>query len=141
MIVALLNQKGRVGKAKLALRCTGEWARKGKRVVRVDADPPSIGSNTLASYADVAQSGRLAELDAAGPAACEIRALACEVAGVDPMTDRSPMRGFADRPSESESWVRAPEPSINRAPNAMFTVQLTIDVTPALSGWVKIAVF
>ena len=51
------------------------------------------------------------------------------------------MRGFAARPGDPESWVRALEPSINRTPNAEFTARLTIDVTPALSGRVKIAVF
>ena len=39
MIVALLAQKGGVGKSTLALHLAGQWAREGKRVVLVDSDP------------------------------------------------------------------------------------------------------
>jgi chromosome partitioning protein len=39
MIVALLNQKGGVGKTTLALHLAGAWAGMGKRVLVVDADP------------------------------------------------------------------------------------------------------
>src|SRR3546814_5659545 len=38
MIVALLNQKGGVGKTTLALHIAGQWASEGKRVLLIDAD-------------------------------------------------------------------------------------------------------
>ncbi|WP_297511033.1 ParA family partition ATPase [uncultured Caulobacter sp.] len=39
MIVALLNQKGGVGKSTLALNLAGHWAAQGRRVTVIDADP------------------------------------------------------------------------------------------------------
>jgi len=39
VIVALLNQKGGVGKTTLALHLAGAWARQGRRVTVIDADP------------------------------------------------------------------------------------------------------
>jgi hypothetical protein len=57
------------------------------------------------------------------------------------MTERSARRSFASRPGDPESWVRAPEPPMGRATSADFTARLTIDVTPALRGRIKIAAF
>ncbi|RWC38222.1 MAG: cobyrinic acid a,c-diamide synthase [Mesorhizobium sp.] len=39
MIVALLNQKGGVGKTTIALHLAGEWVKRGQRVTLIDADP------------------------------------------------------------------------------------------------------
>ena len=57
------------------------------------------------------------------------------------MTARSSKHGFAARPGDAESWIRRPEPSASRAPGAEFTARLTVDVTPALRGRIKIAAF
>jgi chromosome partitioning protein len=39
MIVALVNQKGGVGKTTLALHLAGQWARQGRKVIVLDGDP------------------------------------------------------------------------------------------------------
>jgi chromosome partitioning protein len=39
MIIALLNQKGCVGKTTLALHLAGQWAKQSKRIILIDADP------------------------------------------------------------------------------------------------------
>jgi len=48
-------------------------------------------------------------------------------------------RAFAARPGDAESWVKAPD-SPTRSANG-FTARLTIDVTPALRGRIKVAAF
>ncbi|AWO87154.1 MULTISPECIES: hypothetical protein [Bradyrhizobium] len=58
------------------------------------------------------------------------------------MSDRSIKRGFASRPGDAESWIKAsdtPPRSVNDA--AAFTARLTIDVTPTLRGRIKVAAF
>ena len=58
------------------------------------------------------------------------------------MTGRSTKPGFAARPGDPDAWVRAPEPS--SAPQGagdINTARLTIDVTPALRGRIKITAF
>lgn len=48
--------------------------------------------------------------------------------------------GFARRPGDPEAWVRAAE---KPAPDAVaaFTARLTIDVTPAMRGRLKVTAF
>ena len=58
------------------------------------------------------------------------------------MTRRDPKRGFASRPGDAESWVKAPERSAPGPSSAdSFTARLTIDVTPRLRGRIKVAAF
>lgn len=58
------------------------------------------------------------------------------------MSERSPKRGFASRPADPESWIRASEPPSARTSDAAaFTARLTIDITPALRGRIKIVAF
>jgi hypothetical protein len=49
-------------------------------------------------------------------------------------------RGFAARPVDPDVWVRAPSNATERAGD-IYTARLTIDVTPALRGRIKIAAF
>ena len=57
------------------------------------------------------------------------------------MSTRATRRGFASRPADPEAWVRAPEPMAPREPAEDFSARLTIDVTPALRGRIKVAAF
>ena len=57
------------------------------------------------------------------------------------MSARPPRRGFSSRPADPDAWVRAPERSVERGAGAEFTARLTIDVTPALRGQIKVAAF
>jgi hypothetical protein len=57
------------------------------------------------------------------------------------MSERSPKRGFAARPGDQDSWVRAPEPSPARTGHEDFSARLTVDVTPALRGRIKVTAF
>ena len=58
------------------------------------------------------------------------------------MTDRSHRRGFAARPGDAESWIKANDAPSRRTDEAAgFTARLTIDVTPALRGRIKVAAF
>lgn len=58
------------------------------------------------------------------------------------MSGRSTKRGFASRPADAESWIKASDASPSRLDDAAaFTARLTIDVTPALRGRIKVAAF
>ena len=58
------------------------------------------------------------------------------------MSERSERRGFAARPTNQEAWIKAADATAPRAPyDEAFTARMTIDVTPALRGRIKIAAF
>lgn len=58
------------------------------------------------------------------------------------MSSAVPKRGFAARPSDPDTWVRAPAASEAAPAKAeLFTARLTIDVTPEMRGRIKVAAF
>lgn len=58
------------------------------------------------------------------------------------MTATPPKRGFATRPGDPESWIKAAEPPPARAADAaIYSARLTIDVTPDQRARIKIAAF
>ncbi|MEQ1671670.1 MAG: hypothetical protein ABL893_12480 [Hyphomicrobium sp.] len=58
------------------------------------------------------------------------------------MSERSPKRGFAARPADPESWIKASAAPASRGADAnQYTARLTIDVTPELRARIKIAAF
>ena len=58
------------------------------------------------------------------------------------MTGRIRKPGFASRPGNPESWIRAGEtPPNGKAAGEAFTARLTIDITPELRGRIKVAAF
>lgn len=58
------------------------------------------------------------------------------------MSERSAKRGFASRPGDPESWIKAPDRQTQRAqPADDFSARLTIDVTADMRGRIKIAAF
>jgi len=58
------------------------------------------------------------------------------------MTGRESRRGFASRPGDAESWIKAPDMPPSAAAKAdVFPARLTIDVTLDLRGRIKVAAF
>lgn len=49
--------------------------------------------------------------------------------------------GFTARPAGPDSWVRASETPPAAKPALVYTARLTIDVTPAMRGRIKVAAF
>ena len=58
------------------------------------------------------------------------------------MTARTERRVFAQRPADPDGWIKAGDtpPAVCSAA-AIYTARLTIDVTPALRGRIKVAAF
>ena len=58
------------------------------------------------------------------------------------MTASGPKRGFASRPVDADSWVKAPDaPPAGDQRGEPYTARLTIDVTPELRGRIKVTAF
>ncbi len=57
------------------------------------------------------------------------------------MTAHPSRPSFAARPTEAEAWIRTPELSAGRGATDSFTARLTVDVTPALRGRIKVEAF
>jgi hypothetical protein len=58
------------------------------------------------------------------------------------MSEQPTRRSFASRPRDAENWVKAPVTPARRPDDASpFTARLTIDVTPALRGRIKVTAF
>ena len=58
------------------------------------------------------------------------------------MTATPPKRGFATRPGDPESWIRAAAATPARpADPTVYSARLTIDVTPDQRARIKIAAF
>lgn len=58
------------------------------------------------------------------------------------MTARTEKRSFATRPADPDSWIKAGDAPPPRTDTAdAYSARLTVDITPALRGRIKIAAF
>ncbi|MGP2494304.1 hypothetical protein ACTDI4_22145 [Mesorhizobium sp. PUT5] len=58
------------------------------------------------------------------------------------MTADTDRRGFARRPADPDSWIKAGDVPPPRADTAdAYSARLTVDITPALRGRIKITAF
>jgi hypothetical protein len=57
------------------------------------------------------------------------------------MMERPSRKSFASRPGTAEAWIKAPDatPQSSAGDISGFTARLTIDITPALRGRIKVA--
>lgn len=55
------------------------------------------------------------------------------------MTGPKPRSGFTRRPADPDAWVRSAAPAAPKSD--LYTARLTLDVTPALRGRIKVAAF
>jgi hypothetical protein len=57
------------------------------------------------------------------------------------MTARSDKRGFATRPADPDGWIKAGDAPPRTDTADAYSARLTVDITPALRGRIKIAAF
>ena len=58
------------------------------------------------------------------------------------MTVRTEKRGFATRPVDPGGWIKAGDaPATRDNAAAIYSARLTIDITPAMRGRIKVAAF
>ncbi len=58
------------------------------------------------------------------------------------MTARTEKRGFATRPADPDNWIKIGDAASPRRDAAdVYSARLTVDITPALRGRIKIAAF
>ena len=55
------------------------------------------------------------------------------------MSRRASKTSFSARPFDPEAWVRSPDARTELA--SAYTARLTVDITPALRGRIKVAAF
>ena len=139
MIVALLNQKGGVGKTTLVLHLAGAWA------APADHDPPVLSSYASAnvSLSPTRRAPSASSSTSTRPSRrARDRRVGRRSRSGDAMTARPSNRGFASRPGDPGAWIRAREPSATaQSASDLFTARLTVDVTPELRARIKITAF
>ncbi len=168
MIVALLNQKGGVGKTTLALHLAGHWGRQRKRVTLIDADPQGsaldwseqrawrrfarlfgvvgLARDTLHREApELARDADHVVIEGPPRIAALLRSALLAADAVLVPAQPSPFDGWASAEMLgliAEAWIKTLDHSVSTASASdLYTASLTVDITPALRGRIKIAAF